>query len=183
MNKADDPKVKAEIAQARRSTDESLEQHAVVSEEEWLKQRLALMEKEKQYTRMGDALAAEQGALPWIKVEKNYTFTSPEGDLTLADLFKQHSQLFIKHFMMEPKQEWQCPGCSLASDHVDGLLPHFEHHDMSYVAVARAPIEEIEAVRKRMGWKFCWVSSYKSDFNYDFHVPFRPEEVRAGDHL
>jgi predicted dithiol-disulfide oxidoreductase (DUF899 family) len=149
----------------------------VVSEEEWLKQRLALMEKEKQYVRMGDALSAEQRTLPWVQVEKNYTFTSTEGDLTLADLFKQHSQLFIKHFMMEPKQEWQCPGCSLASDHVDGLLPHFEHHDMSYVAVARAPIEEIEAVRKRMGWKFCWVSSHKSDFNYDFPCPVYTSSV------
>lgn len=180
MNKADDSKVKAEIAEGRRQMEESLERHPVVSEEEWMKQRLALMEKEKQYMRMGDELSAELRALPWVKVEKSYTFTSPEGDLTLGDLFKQHSQLFLKHFMMEPKQEWQCQGCSLESDHVDGLLPHFEHHDMSYVTVSRAPIEEIEVVRKRMGWKFCWVSSYKSDFNYDFHVSFRPEEVKAG---
>ena len=100
--------------------------------------------------------------------------------MTLTDLFKGHRQLLIKHFMMEPKQEWQCEGCSLAMDHINGLLPHFEHHDLSYVAVSRAPIEEIEVVRKRMGWKFCWVSSYKSDFNYDFHVSFRPDEVKAG---
>ena len=180
MNKADDPNVAAAIADERRQNEEAVERHPVVSQEEWLKQRLMLMEKEKQYMRAGDELAAEVRALPWVKVEKSYTFTSPEGDLMLADLFKQHSQLLIKHFMMEPGQEWQCEGCSLESDHVDGLLPHFEHHDMSYVAVARAPIEQIEAVRKRMGWKFCWVSSYKSDFNYDFHVSFRPEEVKAG---
>jgi predicted dithiol-disulfide oxidoreductase (DUF899 family) len=91
-----------------------------------------------------------------VKVEKSYEFTSPQGDMTLAGLFKQHRQLFIKHFMMEPGQNWQCEGCPLAVDHINGLLPHFEHHDLSYVVVSRAPIEEIEVVRKRMGWKFCW---------------------------
>lgn len=180
MSDGNDPKIAAAIAEARRKNDEAMEQHPVVSEEEWLKQRLALMEKEKQYMRMGDELATQMRALPWVKIEESYKFTSPQGDLTFGDLFRGHSQLFLKHFMMEPHQEWQCPGCSLESDHVDGLLPHFEHHDMSYVAVSRAPIEEIEIVRKRMGWKFCWVSSYKSDFNYDFHVSFRPEEVAVG---
>jgi predicted dithiol-disulfide oxidoreductase (DUF899 family) len=177
MEKTNDPK--AAIADQKRH-EEAVEHHPVVSQEEWLKQRLALMDKEKQYMRAGDALAAEVRALPWVKIEKNYTFTSTEGDCTLADLFKQHKQLFMKHFMMEPEQEWQCEGCTLESNHVDGLLPYFANHDMSYVAVSRTPIEQIEAVRKRMGWKFCWVSSYKSDFNYDFHVSFRPEEVRAG---
>ena len=144
MNKTEDPTVAAAIAEERQQNEEAIERHPIVSQEEWLKQRLLLMEKEKQHTRAGDTLAAEVRALPWVKVEKNYTFTSPEGDLVLADLFKQHSQLFIKHVMMEPEQKWQCEGCSLALDHVDGLLPHFEHHDMSYVAVARAPIEQIE---------------------------------------
>jgi predicted dithiol-disulfide oxidoreductase (DUF899 family) len=180
MKKTDDPEVAAAIAEARRQNEEAVERHPVVAEQEWLKRRLVLMEKEKQYFRAGDDLAAEVRALPWVKVEKNYIFTSLDGDMTLADLFKQHRQLFIKHFMMEPGQQWQCQGCSLESDHVDGLLPHFEHHDMAYVAVSRAPIAEIEAVRKRMGWKFCWVSSNKSDFNYDFHVSFGPEEVKAG---
>src|ERR1700733_8363497 len=151
MNKTDDPKVAAAVAEERRQNEYAIERHPVVSHEEWLKQRVLLMEKEKQYMRAGDELAAEVRALPWVKVEKSYTFTSPEGDLMLADLFKQHSQLFIKPAMMEPGQEWQCEGCSLALDHVDGLLPHFEHHDMSYVAVARAPIEQIETVRKRWG--------------------------------
>ncbi|HEY1984294.1 MAG TPA: DUF899 family protein [Terracidiphilus sp.] len=180
MNKADDPNVAAAIAEGRRQNLEAVERHPVVSQDEWQRQRLALLEKEKHYVRAGDRLAAEVRALPWVKIEKSYTFTSPQGDLTLADLFRQHSQLLVKHFMMEPGQEWQCQGCSLESDHIDGLLPHFEHHDLSYVAVSRAPIEQIEPVRKRMGWKFCWVSSYKSDFNYDFHVSFRPEEVQAG---
>jgi predicted dithiol-disulfide oxidoreductase (DUF899 family) len=139
MKDADDPKVAAAIADARRQNEEATERHPVVSQEEWLKQRLMLMEKEKRYVREGDELAREVRALPWVKVEKNYIFTSSEGDLMFTDLFKQHSQLLIKHFMMEPGQEWQCEGCSLESDHVDGLLPHFEHHDLSYVAVARAP--------------------------------------------
>jgi predicted dithiol-disulfide oxidoreductase (DUF899 family) len=180
MSEAHDPKVEAEIAEARSRNERAMEQHQVVSQDEWLKARLALMEKEKRYMRQGDELAREARALPWVKIEKSYTFRGPEGELTLTDLFRGHSQLFLKHFMMEPGQQWQCPGCSLESDHVDGLLPHFEHHDMSYVAVSRAPIEEIETVRKRMEWKFCWVSSFESDFNYDFHVSFRPEEVKAG---
>jgi predicted dithiol-disulfide oxidoreductase (DUF899 family) len=180
MNKADDPKVAAGIAEARRKNEESVEHHPVVSQDEWIQRRVALMEKEKEYVRAGDALAGEVRALPWVKVEKNYLFASPEGNLTLADLFKGHRQLMVKHFMMEPGQEWQCEGCSLESDHINGLLPHFEHHDLSYVAVSRAPIDEIEVVRNRMGWKFCWLSSYKSDFNYDFHVSFRPDEVKAG---
>jgi predicted dithiol-disulfide oxidoreductase (DUF899 family) len=180
MNKADDPNVAAGIAAQKRQNEEAVERHSVVSQDEWLKQRLALMEKEKRYMREGDALAAEVRALPWVKIEKNYTFTSPDGELTFAELFNGRRQLFVKHFMMEPGQDWQCEGCTLESEHVDGLLHYFKHHDVSYVAVSRAPIEEIEAVRKRMGWKFCWVSSYKSDFNYDFHVSFRPEEVKAG---
>jgi predicted dithiol-disulfide oxidoreductase (DUF899 family) len=180
MNKVDDPKVAAAIAEERRQSEEALERHSIVSQEEWVKQRLMLMDREKQYVRAGDVLAAEVRALPWVKIEKSYKFTSPQGDLRLADLFKDHSQLFVKHFMMEPGQDWQCEGCTLESNHVDGLLSYFEHHDMAYVAVSRAPIEEIEVVRKRMGWKFCWVSSNQSDFNYDFHVSFRPEEVKAG---
>jgi hypothetical protein len=111
MNKADDRKVKVEIAQGRRRMDEPLERHPVVSEREWLKQQLALMEKEKQYIRIGDERRGAAGALPWLKIEKSYIFTSPERDMTLADLFKQHRQLSIKHFMMEPNQEWQCQGC------------------------------------------------------------------------
>jgi predicted dithiol-disulfide oxidoreductase (DUF899 family) len=180
MNKANDPDLALAVAQERDRNERSLALHRVVSQEEWLKQRLAQMEKEKLYIRHGDALSAEVRSLPWVKIEKDYLFTSPDGDLTLKDLFQGHSQLFIKHFMIEPGQTWQCEGCTLESHHVDGLLQYFENHDMSYVAVSRAPIEEIKAVRRRMGWKFRWVSSYKSEFNYDFHVSFRPEEVAAG---
>jgi predicted dithiol-disulfide oxidoreductase (DUF899 family) len=153
--------------------------HEVVSKEEWLRQRLTLLREEKEASKRHDELSKRQRALPWVKIEKAYIFTSAEGDVSLAELFGDRSQLFIKHFMMGPNQDWQCSGCTLEVAHVGGLLEYFDHHDMSYVAVARAPIEEIEAVKRKMGWKFRWVSSSKSDFNYDFHVSFRPEELRA----
>ena len=154
--------------------------HRVVSQSEWLQERLALLEKEKAYTRMRDALNADRLALPWVKVEREYVFEGPEGKVSLGDLFGGRSQLFIKHFMMGPGQQGQCVGCSLEVDHVEGILVHLENHDVSYVSVARAPIDEIEAVRKRMGWNFRWVSSHGNDFSYDFGGSFRPEEMAAG---
>jgi predicted dithiol-disulfide oxidoreductase (DUF899 family) len=152
----------------------------IVSRDQWLAARKELLVKEKELTRRYDALAAEQRALPWVKVEKEYVFDSPSGKLTLAQLFNGRSQLFVKHFMMGPGAAHQCVGCSLEVDHVEGILEHLENHDVSYVAVARAPIGEIEIVRKRMGWRFPWVSSYHSDFNYDFSVSFKPEQVASG---
>jgi predicted dithiol-disulfide oxidoreductase (DUF899 family) len=157
-----------------------LSEHEIVSQKEWLVARKDLLSKEKQLTRLRDKLAAERRALPWVKIEKEYVFDAPEGQVTLADLFDGRSQLFIKHFMMGPGQVTQCVGCSLEVDHVEGMLGHLEHHDVTYTVVARAPIEEIEAVRKRMGWRFRWVSSYHSDFNYDFNVSFAPQEIAAG---
>src|SRR5262245_29077115 len=144
--------------------------HPVVSREEWTKAREALLAKEKALTRQRDALAAERRALPWVPVEKPYVFDGPGGPVSLADLFDGRSQLVVKHFMLGPGQVGQCVGCSLEVDHVEGVLVHLRNHDVSYAVVARAPIEEIEAVRQRMGWRFPWVSSYRSDFNYDFHV-------------
>jgi predicted dithiol-disulfide oxidoreductase (DUF899 family) len=180
MKVADDPNEAVAIAEERRKNEEAVQHHPCCVAGRMGETAIEADGEGEAAPAGGDKLAAEVRALPWVKVEKTYLFTSPQGDMTLADLLKQHSQLLIKHFMMEPGQEWQCQGCSLTADHIDGLLPHFEHHDLSYVAVSRAPIEEIEAVRKRMAWKFRWVSSYKSDFNYDFHVSFRPEEVQAG---
>ena len=162
--------------QKPRQTEQQKGHHEVVSREEWTKRRLALLQEEKDESKRHDAISERKRALPWVKVEKQYVFTGPEGDLSLADLFGNHSQLLLKNFMMGPNQDWQCPGCTLAVAHVDGLLEYFEHHDMAYVVVARAPIEEIEAVRRNMNWKFRWLSSSKSDFNYDFHVSFTPEE-------
>jgi predicted dithiol-disulfide oxidoreductase (DUF899 family) len=154
--------------------------HRIVSPEEWLEARKALWAKEKELTHLRDTLAVERRALPWVKVEKAYVFDAPWGQATLGDLFDGRSQLFVKHFMMGPGQISQCVGCSLEVDHLEGLLVHLENHDVSYVAVARAPIDEIEIVRKRMGWRFTWVSSYHSEFNYDFHVSFTPAQIAAG---
>src|SRR5882724_1527841 len=157
-----------------------LSEHEIVSQKEWLVARKDLLGKEKQLTRLRDKLAAERRALPWVKIEKDYVFDAPEGQVTLADLFDGRSQLFIKHFMMGPGQVTQCVGCSLEVDHIEGVLVHLQNHDVTYAVVARAPIEEIEAIRKRMGWKFPWVSSYRSDFNYDFNVSFTSEQIASG---
>jgi predicted dithiol-disulfide oxidoreductase (DUF899 family) len=157
-----------------------MEKPRVASREEWLKERRALLQREKAHTRERDAIAEERRELPWVKVEKDYVFEGPEGKVGLSDLFGGKSQLFVKHFMKGPGQVAQCVGCSLEVDHVDGILVHLQNHDLAYVAVARAPIAEIEEYRKRMGWRFRWVSSHGSDFNYDFHVSFTPEQVAAG---
>jgi len=152
----------------------------IVSPAEWLEARKALLVKEKELTRLRDELAAERRALPWVRVDKQYVFDAPGGKVTLGDLFDGRSQLFVKHFMLGPGQVGQCVGCSLEVDQVEGVLVHLQNHDVSYVVVARAPIREIEVVRKRMGWNVRWVSSYHSEFNYDFHVSFTPEQIAAG---
>jgi predicted dithiol-disulfide oxidoreductase (DUF899 family) len=157
-----------------------MQHNLVVSPEEYIAARKQLLVKEKELTRLRDQLTAERQRLPWVQVKKKYVFDSAKGKVTLSDLFEGRSQLYIKHFMMPPGAQHQCVGCSLEVDHMEGILPHLENHDISYVAVARAPIEEIEVVRKRMGWKFLWVSSFGGDFNYDFNVSFKPEDVLAG---
>jgi predicted dithiol-disulfide oxidoreductase (DUF899 family) len=155
-------------------------EHRIVTRDEWLAARKLLLAKEKEHTRVSDELNRQRRELPWVRVEKEYVFDAPIGKIALAELFDDRSQLFIKHFMMGPGATHQCVGCSLAADHVEGLLEHLQNHDVTYAAVARAPIEEIEIVRNRMGWRFPWVSSYRSDFNYDFNVSFRPEAILAG---
>ncbi len=154
--------------------------HKIVTREEWLASRTALLRKEKELTRRRDELSRERRELPWVKVEKEYVFDAPEGKVTLADLFDGRSQLFVKHFMMGPGASTQCVGCSFEVDHVEEILAHLQNHDVTYAAVARAPIEEIETVRRRMGWRFPWVSSYRSDFNYDFNVSFTSEQIASG---
>jgi predicted dithiol-disulfide oxidoreductase (DUF899 family) len=152
----------------------------IVSRDEWLAARKALLVKEKEATRARDALSAQRQALPWVKVEKNYVFEGPDGKETLADLFKGRSQLIVHHFMFGPDWREGCVGCSFAADQIEGALVHLEHHDVSLVRVSRAPLAEIDAYRKRMGWRVKWVSSYRNDFNYDYHVSFRPEEIAQG---
>jgi predicted dithiol-disulfide oxidoreductase (DUF899 family) len=155
-------------------------EHRVVSREEWLTARKALLQKEKEATQLRDKVNAERLALPWEKVEKTYTFDTPNGRQTLADLFDGRSQLIVYHFMLGPGWDAGCDGCSFLSDHLDGTLPHLEHHDVTLVAVSRAPLAEIQAYQQRMGWHFPWYSSFGSDFNYDYHVSFTPEAMRAG---
>jgi predicted dithiol-disulfide oxidoreductase (DUF899 family) len=151
-----------------------------VSREEWLVARKKLLAREKEFTRLRDELSRQRHELPWVRVEKEYFFDAPAGRVSLAELFDGRSQLFIKHFMMGPGAAHQCVGCSLEVDHVDGILEHLQNHGVTYAAVARAPIEEIELVRKRMGWRFPWVSSHRSDFNYDFNVSFTAEQIASG---
>ncbi len=155
-------------------------QHVIVSQNEWLVARKALLAKEKEFTRHRDALSAARRALPWVKIEKNYVFDGPAGRETLADLFGSKSQLMIYHFMLGPGWVEGCPSCSFLADHFDGAVVHLAQRDVSFVVVSRAPFVEIEAYQKRMGWKFKWVSSHGSDFNHDFHVSFTPEEKAGG---
>ena len=155
-------------------------EHKVVSRNEWLAARKALLVKEKELTHLQDALNAARSALPWVKIDKNYVFDTPQGKKSLAELFDGRSQLFVYHFMFAPEWKQGCPGCSFFCDHVDGANQHLLHHDVSFVAVARAPLTQIEAYKKRMGWRFPWVSSYGSDFNYDFNVSFTKEQLAAG---
>jgi predicted dithiol-disulfide oxidoreductase (DUF899 family) len=152
----------------------------IVSQDEWLDARRALLVKEKAYMRAGDALAEERRALPWVKIEKNYSFDTERGRKTLAELFGDRSQLIVHHFMFAPEWEAACPGCSFQAEHVDGPARHLEQHNVTILAVSRAPLAKILAYRKRMGWDFEWVSSFGSDFNYDFHVTFRKEHVAQG---
>lgn len=152
----------------------------IATRDEWLVARKELLAREKQLTRMRDDLTAARSALPWVKVEKPYTFEGPNGRETLADLFAGRSQLIIYHFMLGPGWKEGCVGCSFIADHIEGALVHLENHDVTVAVVSRAPLAEIEAFKKRMGWKFKWVSSFGSDFNYDYHVSFTKEEMALG---
>jgi len=152
----------------------------VATRDEWLEARKALLAKEKAATHLLDELRAERRALPWVKVEKQYVFDSPTGKKTLGDLFEGRSQLFVYHHMLTPESDHICPGCSLLSDHIDAARQHFENADLSVVVVARAKLDWIEQVKKRMGYTFQWVSSYGSDFNYDFKVSFTDEQLASG---
>jgi len=155
-------------------------QHPVVSREEWLAARKALLDRELAMTHELDALRAARRQLPWVRIEKDYVFEGPDGQRSLTDLFGNRSQLAIYHFMLTPGSDHICPGCSYTMDHVDAARQHFEQADLAFAAVSRAPIGRIEAVKERLGWSFPWVSSGDGDFNFDFGVSFRPEDRRAG---
>jgi len=149
----------------------------IVSRDEWLTARKKLLAKEKQLTRQRDALGAERRELPWVRVEKNYVFEGPRGKETLADLFEGRSQLVVYHFMFAPDWEEGCRSCSFWADGFNAIGVHVNHRDVTMVAISRAPIEKLEAFKRRMGWNFKWLSSGNNDFNYDYQVSFTPEAL------
>lgn len=153
--------------------------HPVVSRQDWLAARKALLEREKAFTRARDALSAERRALPWVRIDKDYAFAGPAGRLSLGDLFGGRSQLAVYHFMLGPDWNEGCKSCSFWADNFNGIDVHLAQRDLALVAVSRAPLAKIDAFKRRMGWTFRWVSSFGSDFNRDFGVSFTPEELRG----
>ena len=162
-------------AAAKRGGD--MQPHRIASRDEWLKARKAHLKNEKALTRMRDLVAAERRTLPWVKVEKEYVFDTADGKQTLADLFGRNSQLIVHHFMWRHDLDMGCASCSLEADHAEGALVHLENHDVSYVRVSRAPLAKLLAYKKRLGWKAKWISSWGSDFNFDYHVSFTEDQL------
>jgi predicted dithiol-disulfide oxidoreductase (DUF899 family) len=154
--------------------------HITGTREEWLAQRLELLAAEKELTRRSDELARRRQALPWVKVDKDYHFETPQGRATLKDLFKGRSQLLVYHFMFGPDYTAGCPSCSMIADGFNGFATHLANHDVELTAVSRAPLLKLEAYKRRMGWSFPWASSYGGDFNFDFNVSITAEQQLAG---
>ena len=165
---------------AKIKTVHGTKEHKVVSEKAWLTARKALLVKEKKFNRLRDQLNQQRRDLPWVKVDKEYVFDGPDGKETLAELFGGRGQLIVYHFMFGPDWEEGCAHCSFWADHYDGATVHLGQRDTKLVVVSRAPLKEIEVFKKRMGWKFKWVSSFGNDFNFDYHVSFTPEEIKSG---
>jgi len=152
--------------------------HQVVSREEWAAAREDLLSREKEHTRMGDELARQRRELPWVQVEKEYRFDTDEGTRTLADLFEGRSQLLVYHFMLGPSYEAGCPTCSSMADTIDGALPHLHARDVTMTYVSQAPLEKLQAYKRRMGWKMPWVSAAETDFNFDLGHSRTEEQTR-----
>ncbi|WP_430311048.1 DUF899 domain-containing protein [Rummeliibacillus pycnus] len=155
----------------------NLDKHKILSRDQWIEARKELLLKEKEFTRLRDELTQKRRDLPWEVVSKSYSFNGPSGELNLADLFFGKSQLIVYHFMFDPNWDQGCKHCSFWADHYSGMIPHLNHRDVSFVCISRAPIEKLEAYKKRMGWKFPWYSSQQTDFNYDFQATFPKEDV------
>ncbi len=158
----------------------SAKKPSIVPPAKWLAARRELLREEKEFSKLRDRLAARRRKLPWVRVSEDYTFDSPQGRVSLAQLFGDRSQLVVYHYMLGPGWEEGCRGCSFVSDHFDGALPHLAARDVSFVAVSRAPLAEIRRFKRRMGWKFDWVSSHGTSFNHDFGVSFTDEEIKSG---
>ena len=155
--------------------------HKVVSREEWLVARKEHLAKEKELTRLRDQLSQQRRELPWVVVDKDYTFQGPNGPETFSDLFEGRHQLLVYHFMMGPDWDEGCPSCSFWADNYNGAVVHLNHRDVTLVAISRAPLEKLEAYKQRMGWTFKWVSSSDTDFNFDYHVSATAEEIERGE--
>ncbi|NHC42203.1 DUF899 family protein [Bacillus sp. MM2020_1] len=154
-----------------------MEKHKVVPKDQWIEARKELLRKEKEFTKLRDEITQQRRDLPWEAVEKSYIFDGPSGKMSLADLFSSRSQLIVYHFMFNPSWDQGCKHCSFWADHYSGMLPHLNHRDVSFVCISRAPLEKLEAFKKRMGWEFPWYSSQNTDFNYDFQASFSEEGV------
>ena len=154
--------------------------HEIGTRKEWLAARLALLEAEKEHTRRGDALAQQRQALPWVRVEKEYAFETEGGPASLRDLFRGRSQLLVYHFMFGPDYAAGCPSCSSIADGFDGSVVHLANHDVTLMAVSRAPFAKLAAYKRRMGWTFPWASSFGGDFNADYGVGFSEAQQREG---
>jgi predicted dithiol-disulfide oxidoreductase (DUF899 family) len=154
---------------------------AVATREAWLAARKRLLEREKELTRLGDEIARERRALPWVPMDKDYLFDTPDGRRPLASLFDGRHQLVMQHFMLPPGWEQGCKSCSYMADHTEATLLHLAQRDTAFIAVSRAPLADIERFRERMGWRFRWVSSDGTDFNRDFGVTFSAEEIARGE--
>ncbi len=154
-----------------------MDEHKVVSNDEWLAARKALLAKEKHFTHLRDEVSQLRRDLPWERVTKEYVFDGPRGKETLAQLFDGRSQLIVYHFMFHPTWSEGCPSCSFWADNFKGVIVHLKHRDVTLVAVSKARFEQIEAFKQRMGWDFKWLSSFGNDFNRDYHVSFTPEEM------
>jgi predicted dithiol-disulfide oxidoreductase (DUF899 family) len=154
--------------------------HPIGSRQEWLAARLELLAAEKELTRQSDDVARRRQALPWVRVDKEYRFETDAGSASLADLFRGRSQLLVYHFMFGPDYKAGCPSCSAIADGYDGIVVHLLNHDVSFSAVSRAPLEKLQAYKRRMGWTFPWASSHGGDFNFDFNVSITEQQQRAG---
>jgi len=170
--------LEAEVTQSR--TRKGVGKHRVVSHKAWIEARRKFLAKEKKFTRLRDDLSRQRRALPWEKVDKQYVFDGPIGSETLSDLFDGRSQLVVYHFMFAPDWNEGCKHCSFWADNFNGLGSHLNHRDVTFVAISRAPLEKLEAFKKRMGWSFKWVCSGQNDFNYDYQASFTPQEVESG---
>ncbi len=155
--------------------------HQVVSQEDWIAARKALLAKEKEFTRARDALSRERRALPWVKMEKDYRFHTADGEKSLAELFEDRSQLLVYHFMYGPEWEAPCKSCSFWADNFNGIAPHLAARDVSFMVISRAPLKTLQATADRLGWSFPWASSQGSEFNFDLGVSFTPEQIASGE--